>query len=145
LQPPERTRAAIRFENVTPILRVRNLVASIDYYVQVLGFQVDWKADGGVMASVSRDRCAIMLCEGHQGHAGTWIWVGVEDAAALFEELERTEAKIPLPPTNYPWAREIHVQDPDGHVLRFGSEPLTDQPYSEWVAWDRSGPDSDPS
>jgi hypothetical protein len=26
-------------------------------------------------------------------------------------------------PTNYPWDLEIHVEDPDGHVLRMGSDP----------------------
>lgn len=35
--------------------------------------------------------------------------------------------------TVYPWALEVHVEDVDGHVLRFGSEPLPDVPFSEWV------------
>jgi hypothetical protein len=25
---------------------------------------------------------------------------------------------------------EMHVEDPDGHVLRFGSEPMTDGPFA---------------
>ena len=33
------------------------------------------------------------------------------------------EAKIILPPTNYPHALGMRVEDPDGHVLRFGSGP----------------------
>jgi len=33
---------ATEFEGVTPILRVGNLAASIEYYVRVLGFKVDW-------------------------------------------------------------------------------------------------------
>jgi hypothetical protein len=28
-----------------------------------------------------------------------------------------------MPPTNFPWALEMHVEDPDGNVLRLGSEP----------------------
>jgi catechol 2,3-dioxygenase-like lactoylglutathione lyase family enzyme len=132
----ETSRRPIHFENSIPILRVRDLAVSLDYYVNVLGFKVDWQTAG--MASVSRDRGALMLCEGEQGHPGTWVWFGVGDAAALYDELEITGATIPLPPTNYSWAREIHVQDPDGHVLRFGSEPLEDAPFSPWVAWYRS-------
>ncbi len=62
--------AAIRFEGVTPIFRVRSLPASIDYYVRVLGFKVDWHHPG-IIASVSRDRCGIFLCEGDQGNPGT--------------------------------------------------------------------------
>jgi hypothetical protein len=26
-------------------------------------------------------------------------------------------------PTNYPWTFEMKVEDPDGHILRFESEP----------------------
>ena len=29
----------------------------------------------------------------------------------------------PRPPTNYPWAFEMRLKDPNGHVLRIGSEP----------------------
>jgi predicted enzyme related to lactoylglutathione lyase len=114
------------FEVVTPILRVQQLSASIEHYVGVLGFRVDWTDEG--MASVSRDRCAIMLCEGHQGNPGTWVWIGVEDAGALFAEYRASGAAIRLEPTDYPWAYEMQVTDPDGHVLRFGSEPRTNPP-----------------
>lgn len=41
-------------ENVTPILRVDNLEASRRYYIQTLGFSLDWEADGAIsMASRS--------------------------------------------------------------------------------------------
>jgi catechol 2,3-dioxygenase-like lactoylglutathione lyase family enzyme len=30
------------FECVIPILRVRSLSASLDYYLDVLGFEIDW-------------------------------------------------------------------------------------------------------
>jgi predicted enzyme related to lactoylglutathione lyase len=127
---------AAKIEGVTPILSVRSLQASIDYYVRVLGFEVDW-LDPSIMASVSRDGGAIMLCEESQGNPGTWLWVGVDDADSLYNEYTAAGAKIGLPPTNYPWAYEFHVQAPDGHVLRFGSEPKTDQPFSPWVIWYR--------
>jgi catechol 2,3-dioxygenase-like lactoylglutathione lyase family enzyme len=127
---------AVRFENVQPILRVRSLDASIDHYVRVLGFTLDWRAPGGA-ASVSRDGSGLMLAEGDQGSPGTWVWFGVEDVQALFQEYTAAGATIRLPPTNYPWSREIHVQDPDGHVLRFGSEPSPEQPFSDWVFWYR--------
>lgn len=40
---------AIWFEYVLPILTVQNLQASIDYYVQALGFTLDW-IDSEIMA-----------------------------------------------------------------------------------------------
>ena len=60
------------FNPAVPILRVANLGASLDYYVRVLGFAIDWRDDTGI-ASVSRDRCTLMLCQGDQGHAGAWV------------------------------------------------------------------------
>jgi predicted lactoylglutathione lyase len=123
-----------RFEGTVPILRVQDLQASLDYYTNRLGFKVDWQ-EPAVMASVSRDRSSVMLCQGAQGNPGTWVWVGVEDCSALFEEYTASGATIGLPPTNYEWAYEIHVEDPDGHVLRFGSEPREDLPFSSWVYW----------
>src|SRR5262245_37399810 len=71
-------------ENVTPILRVKDLEASRRYYIQTLGFSLDWDAEGAV--SVSRDGKSIMLIEGEQGQPGTWLWIGVEDADAFFAE-----------------------------------------------------------
>ncbi len=34
---------SVGFENIIPILRVRSIAASIDYYVQKLGFKIDWQ------------------------------------------------------------------------------------------------------
>ena len=119
------------FEGITPILRVQSLAASLDYYVKVLGFKVDWQSPG-IMAGISRDRCSIMLCEGDQGNPGTWVWIGVEDVEPLFEEYTAKGAKIRHPPTNYPWAYEMQIEDPDQHVLRFGSDQKTDRPVGEW-------------
>lgn len=108
-------------ENVTPILRVENLDASRRYYVEKLGFSLDWDYEG--MISVSRDKKSIMLCERGQGQPGTWLWIGVEDADELFAEFSAKGARIRCGPKNLPWAREFTVEDPDGHVLRFGSAP----------------------
>lgn len=119
------------FLGVSPILRVQKLAASIDHYVHVLGFKLDWQDK--YFASVSRGKCQIFLCEGDQGHAGGWIWIGVEDADVLLEEYRKTGAKIRHAPTNYSWAYEMQVEDIDGNVLRLGSEPKRDQPTGEWL------------
>lgn len=121
---------AVRVENVIPILSVRDLKASIEYYQRVLGFRVDWGGnEGDGMASVSRDDHPIMLCQGSQGQSGTWVWIGVTDARMLHEELKAAGARIAQEPTNYSWALEIRVEDPDGHVLRFGSHHDHDLPF----------------
>src|SRR2546428_1573604 len=118
------------FEGVNLIFRVRDLQASVDYYVNVLGFKIDFHE---VIASVSRDACAIFLVEGDQGHFGTWLWVGVTDVEALFEEYRAKGAKIRQGPTNFEWAYEIQIEDLDGNVIRFGSEPKEGKPIGPWL------------
>lgn len=45
------------------------------------------------------------------------MWIGVEDVKSLYQEYTEHGASILHSPTNYPWAYEMKVQDPDGHVL----------------------------
>ena len=116
--------------SATPILRVANLRASVDYFVNSLGYKVDWESP--YLISVSRDRCCIFLAEGDQGNPGSWMWIGVADAEALHDELVARGAQIRQPPTNFEWALEIQVEDLDGNVLRFGSDPVEGRPYGPW-------------
>ena len=51
------------------------------------------------------------------------VRVGVADAEKLHAEWAARGVKILPPPTNYPWALEMQGEDPDGNVLRLGSEP----------------------
>ena len=111
-------------ENTIPILAVRDLEASQRFYAEVLGFTVDWGGD--TFAGLSRDGGRIYLAEGEQGQPGTWVWIGVEDLDAMHAECVAGGAKIRGGITSHPWAREFHVEDPDGHVLRFGGEPDSD-------------------
>jgi catechol 2,3-dioxygenase-like lactoylglutathione lyase family enzyme len=120
---------------ITPILRVADLDASVAYYVERLGFSLQWRADP--VASVRRDGAALMLCAGDQGQAGTWVWASTSDADALYEEFQRRGARLRHPPSNYPWgSRECQVSDPDGHVLRFGADLRMGEPMGEWLDGD---------
>jgi predicted enzyme related to lactoylglutathione lyase len=110
------------FEHANPILRVADLQRTLRYYVDVLGFtNAEWGGDD--FTCVGRDGAGIYLCEGDQGQAGTWVWIGVSDVETLHEEYREKGATILHPPENFPWALEMKVGDPDGHVLRFGSDP----------------------
>ncbi|MGQ0533426.1 MAG: VOC family protein, partial [Caulobacteraceae bacterium] len=96
----------------------------------VLGFALDFDAPS--MAQVSRDGGAIMLCDRHQGEPGTWVWIGVENADSLHAEFVARGAVIRDPPQNFGWAYEFQVEDPNGHVLRFGSEPKPGMPFGSF-------------
>lgn len=120
---------------IVPILRVADLEVSVAYYVECLGFKMQWRADP--VASVGRDGASLMLCVGDQGQAGTWAWCATSDVDALYEELRSRGARLRHPPTNYPWgSRECQVSDPDGHVLRFSADLQPGEPMGEWLDGD---------
>jgi catechol 2,3-dioxygenase-like lactoylglutathione lyase family enzyme len=119
-----------RFEHADPILNVRDMATTLRYYVDVLGFTpAAWGSEA--FTCVSRDGAGIYLCQGGQGAPGTWVWVGVEDVGRLYEEYRTSGARIRGAPKNHSWAYEMQVEDPDGHVLRFGSEPRADLPVED--------------
>ena len=118
-----------RVENVTPILYVEDMSRSLGFYVDVLGFKnAEWGDDN--FTSVDRDGTGLYLCKGDQGSPGTWIWIGFDgDIFKLHEILQLKGVRIRLPPTSFPWAFEMQVEDPDGHVLRFGTDPNEHGPF----------------
>lgn len=120
-----------RLENVTPILNVKDIQASLAFYVGILGFQnAEWGDDN--FTSINRDNTGLYLCRGGQGVPGTWIWMGFDgDIFSLHQRLKSMGVKIKLPPTNFSWAYEMQVEDPDGHILRFGTDPSDKEPFAD--------------
>ncbi|HNR75731.1 MAG TPA: VOC family protein [Parvularculaceae bacterium] len=111
-------------ENTIPILCVADLKKSVEFYHCVLGFDEDFNT--GDFAGVSRDRCGLYLAQNMQGPKGAWVWIGVEDAEAVRNAALAAGAK-PGTLKNYSWALEFRLEDPDGHVLRIGSESRNDR------------------
>lgn len=116
-------------ECTVPILPVRDLVVSLKFYTETLGFQIDWGGEAGSMiASVSCDGRLIMLSQLQPWVAPAWVWIGLEDDA-LFDDYRSRGVSVLQEPRNEPWAYEMKFLDPDGNVLWMGTEPKRDQPY----------------
>jgi catechol 2,3-dioxygenase-like lactoylglutathione lyase family enzyme len=119
------------FGPATPVMRVSDLEAAIEYYSTQLGFSLRWRS--AIFANVTRDDCQIFLAQGDQGGGRAWAWIGVPDVVALHKEYVAANVKIRNPPSNYEWAMEMQVEDLDGNVLRMGSDFKPDQPIGDWL------------
>src|SRR5580765_8584292 len=110
----------MKVTGLTPILYASDFQRLMDYFVETLGFHKlwDWGAPP-TFGAVARDQTEIFLCLGGQGQSGTWLSVFVDDVDELHEELVQRGAVIKSAPVNEPWGmREMHVECPDGHILR---------------------------
>ena len=121
---------SIDFENAIPVVGAPDVAAAMSYYVDALGFKIDWGGEpGGHVGSVSRDRSTIMFTSAATPSLAT-IWIGVSDVAALHDQLVAKGVTIVTPPRNRHWALEMYALDLNGHTLWFGSGPLEDQPFA---------------
>ncbi|MFY9843661.1 MAG: VOC family protein [Terriglobales bacterium] len=114
-----------------PVFRVKDVDASIAYYLNALGFELRWRAPDG-FACVAREKCSIFLTDDNQSQPRMWVWIGVQDVRALHDEYVTSGGKIRNPPNNFEWALEMQVEDLDGNVLRIGSDAEKEKPLGIW-------------
>jgi GNAT superfamily N-acetyltransferase/predicted enzyme related to lactoylglutathione lyase len=110
------------FQYSVPILYSSDVRKSIQYYTEVLGFDRQWTWDDTPgFGGVSRDHVQVFFCRDGQGHPGTWLAIMVDDIDTLHERVLNKGGIIVSPPENKEWGlREMLIQDPDGHYIRFG-------------------------
>lgn len=121
----------IRIEGTQPILNISDMKQSLHFYCDILGFTAaEWGSEH--FTSVNKDGGGIYLCKGAQGQPGTWVWIGFDgDMNSFYTYLLSHHVIVLHPPVNYSWAQELQVQDPDGHILRFGKEPDPAKPFAD--------------
>lgn len=139
------TESKDNFGSPVPVFRVKDVSASIAYYVDSLGFKLLWRANDG-FGCVARGECSIFLTDDNQSQPRMWIWIGVPDVRTLHSQFVTSGAKIRNPPNNFLWALEMQVEDLDGNVLRIGSDPEEDKPLgvfrdADGVGWRHLGND----
>jgi hypothetical protein len=118
-----------RVERINPSLDVQDLSASIQYYVEALGFGL--YVETPALGIVESNGHQLHLRQGGPESAAARIWIGVEDIAVLFEQYQARDVKIKQEPTNYSWAYQMIVEDLDGNLLVLGSGPLEGEPFQD--------------
>ena len=125
------------FYGSAPVLFVKDLMTSLDYYCDVLGFRRPklW-GDPPNFAMPKRENMILMLSQPKDAarihpKADIWdVYFWVEDARKLFEEFREKGAMVHREPEfkeGY-GNLEFLIQDPDGYTLAFGQE-MTDPAF----------------
>lgn len=110
-------------QRVMPTLRITDYARSRKFYVDGLGFQVDWehRFEPGfpVFVQVSRDGLAFFLSE-HSGdcQVGGLVHLYVPDVDAWFSEFRQKGIPVQEPPDEYlQGLRSMTITDPDLNKL----------------------------
>ena len=117
----------MQMNSITPILRIFDEAKAKEFYVDFLGFKIDWEHRYGenfpLYMQVSRDACAIHLSEHHgdgcPGAAMRIETIGLDDFCAGLRAKNYKNYK-PGGPLDTPWGtKEICAPDPFGNKLHF--------------------------
>lgn len=116
----------MRIHSTTPILRIFDEVKAKEFYVDFLGFKIDWdhRFEPGLplYLQVSRDGCVLHLSE-HHGDCcpGAAMRIEVDEIGELHAELSAKQVNFARPTLDdTPWGtRDMSVKDPFGNRLTF--------------------------
>lgn len=115
----------IAFERIFPILRMFDEAKPREFYIDFLGFEVDWEHRFGenfpLYMQISRAGMGLHL-SGHHGDAtpGSNIFVTMHGVHAFQRELAAKDYRFMKPGVEeLPWGDVMEVTDPFGNRIRF--------------------------
>lgn len=116
------------FQQVTPFLHVADLQKALDFFTDILGFNVLFRQDG--YAYIHRETVGFRLlqaedCEVSPGRRRFAYYIDVRDVDALYAEPKPKLDTLPPGdvhgPADKPYGqRELLVLAPDGELIAFG-------------------------
>ena len=122
----------IGFERTFPIVRIFDEAKAREFYVDFLGFEVDWEHRFGdnfpLYMQVSRAGMGLHL-SGHHGDAtpGSNIIVTMRGVHAFQQELAAHDYRFMKPGVEeLPWGDVMEVTDPFGNRIRFCEQKSED-------------------
>jgi uncharacterized glyoxalase superfamily protein PhnB len=110
-----------------PEVPAANVDRAVAYYVNTLGFSLDWGDDHGGIAGISSGNCRLFITnrsfrESYGNTGPVLFWLNLNSRAEvdeLFAQWKAKEANIVCEPEDKPWKlREFLAADPDGNLIR---------------------------
>jgi len=116
-------------KRVVPVLRIFDEAKAKAFYVDLLGFQIDWehRFEPGypLYMQISRDGVRLHLSEHHgDGTPGQVFFVDIAGLDAFHAELQAKGSRAEIEPGPSPNMRVLNLWDPFGGRLRFAETQL---------------------
>ena len=123
-QGADASQGAPAIKRVVPVLRIFDVAKAKAFYVDLLGFQIDWehRFEPGypLYMQISRDGVRLHLSEHHgDGTPGQVVFIDITGLDAFHAELQAKGSHAQIEPGPSPNMRVLNLWDPFGGRLRF--------------------------
>lgn len=107
-----------------PMLPVRSMPASVDFYCQRLGFEVETRRDDWRWAMLRFGGCRLMVDESINVHSddprNAVLYLYPEDIRAYHQQVRANGLAVPDLSVTFYGLTEFRIEDPDGNRLWIG-------------------------
>jgi uncharacterized glyoxalase superfamily protein PhnB len=127
----------MKFDALTPMLGTNELRATVDFYKNNLGFELDELNEEWGWCHMHKDGVNIMFTKPNKSYGGKPLFTGsfyiyTEDVDGLWEEL-KTKVTVSYPIDNFSHSmREFAILDNNGYILQFGRNLREGETITEW-------------
>jgi uncharacterized glyoxalase superfamily protein PhnB len=115
----------MKMTRLIPMLPVKNMAASVEFYCGKLGFEIESRNDHWGWAMLRFDECRLMVDESIRGSfekdlPSAVIYLYPEDVAAYHEQVRKNGLAAPELNVTFYGLTEFRICDPDGNRLWIG-------------------------
>lgn len=119
---------AMRLNGLVPMLPVRNIAKSIEFY-EKLGFSVEKRNEKWAWAMLAFDDCRLMIDQSINSHPNaprqTVLYLYPDDIAKYHEQVRGNGLAIDDLSETFYGMKEFRLDDPDGNRLWIGQDTGT--------------------
>ncbi|SPZ65630.1 Phleomycin resistance protein [Serratia quinivorans] len=115
----------MEFSAAIPILRIFSVEKAREFYLDFLGFTLDWEhrfsEDLPLYMQITRSGLTLHLSEHHgDSTPGSALFIPTQDIDVLHAELSARQYRYARPGVEtVDWGKELNIADPFGNRLRF--------------------------
>jgi len=114
----------MKMNQLIPMLPVRSMAASVDFYCNMLGFEVENRNDQWGWAMLRFDDCRLMVDQSINAHPGNFrdpiLYLYPDDIVEYHRQVRKNGLTVPELEVTFYGLTEFRLNDPDGNRLWIG-------------------------
>ena len=114
----------MKMTRLIPMLPVKSMPASVDFYCKMLGFEVETRNDGWGWAMLRFDDCRLMVDQLINAHPGMFrdgiLYLYPDDIVEYHRQVRENGLAVPDLEVTFYGMKEFRIDDLDGNRLWIG-------------------------